>query len=788
MHQVGTIRNQEVSVLDARSWIADVLLADGGVVRLRPAQIADRDSLRAMYGRLSSHTIEMRFFGPATHLLEIDIDRVVTSDGHSRVALLATLGEYVVAVAYYQRSSKDPSTAEIAFIVEDAQQHRGMASIILEHLASIARDQGIEHMIAEIRPDNKAMISVFRQIGFAVNTRLDDSEIHATIDLADTERSLEVARAREHASEARSVARLLNPGSIAVIGASRQPGSIGNEIFRHLLDSSFEGPTFPVNPAARHIAGVHAYPSVVDVPGIIDVAFVALPAERVFEIIPDCASKGIHCLVLFSSFSETEGGRERQERAVQLARAYGMRIVGPECMGIINTDPAVSLNGTLVDTFPMRGRVGFFAQSGALSADILARAMLRGIGVSTLVSAGARADVSVNDLLQYWLNDDATDCVLLYLETIGNPKKFARLARSVSRRKPLILVQAVSPQDRSRSLAMFRQAGVLRVDSLSESLDVAALISTGRLPRGNRVAIIDNTTSIGAIAAAACEVHGLAVIGLQHLGAAAPIDEFRSALAEVLANPEVDSVVTTFLTPVGDRGEAGRVIEELSALTEKPVLVITAGELPSGVPAYSSPEDAVRALGHVAAYVEWLSLPTGGVPSLDRIDRSTASAALSAAERSGESELSEHILVDVLDAYGLGLRPDSAAPEIRVVARVADDDLFGRVLSFGLDGIYSELFGDISWRALPMTDEDAARMIDDIDSAPLLFGYNDGPVADRDALEEFLIRMSRVGFDHPRLASLEVVAGCSEYGVHTISAEGRIADPQHLDDAPRRML
>jgi len=777
---------------DPTTWEADVLLADGGVVHLRPARLDDEAAIRAMHRRLSAETIRFRFFDAYPRLLDHDVERVISADRHDRVALLATLGEDVVGIAYYSRT-RDRREAEVAFLIEDAHQGRGLGSIVLEHLAVIGREAGLRRFTADVLPENRAMVAVFRDAGFDVKAAFDSGSIRLSVDLEPTPRSREVMRAREHHAEARSVARMLTPRSIAVIGAGRRPGTVGYEIFRRIIDTPFAGPVYPVNPAASHIAGVLAYPSIVDVPGDVDVAFVATPADAIPGIVRQCARKGVHALVVLSSGFADAGdeGRARQAALVALARSHGMRLVGPACMGIMNTDPGVSLNGTLVPRLPRRGNVGFFAQSGALSADVLSRAMARGIGVSVLVSAGNRADISGNDLLQYFLDDPATDVVLLYLETFGNPRKFARLARAVSRRKPVVAVQAVAPRERARAEAMFRQAGVIRVDTLGEMLDVATLLSGTALPVGNRVAIIHNMMALGGIAAAACAVYGLEIAGGYPvgLGPSASVDDLAEALTAALADPDVDAVVTAFVPPLGDDQAVVQTIEELAGEGAKPVLVTAPGYVTTRVPSYPSPEEAVRALAHVARYALWRATPPGGVPVLDGIDMQRAAAELAEAETADGGELAGDRLLRLLDAYGIRTAAAGSEPEgVPVTVRLSDDPVFGRALSFGVGGIATDLMEDRSWRALPMTDADAARMIREVRAAPMLFGYGGRPPVDAAAVEDLLMRLARIGTDLPQITELQITADCAGGDrVEVSAAWAAVAPSAAPDDGARRL-
>ena len=771
-------------------WEADVLLADGGVVHLRPVRPDDGDAVQAMHGRLSAETVENRFFEATARVLDRDLDTVLAADHDRLVVLVATLGEQVIGVSYYRWSGAGDD-AEVAFLIEDAHQGRGLGSIVLEHLAAIARESGVRRFTADVRPGNRAMTGVFREAGFDVDAEFDSGSVRLRMSLTPTPRSREVLRAREHTAQARSVARMLAPRSVAVIGASRQPGTTGHEIFRRIVASEFAGPTFPVNPAASSVAGVWAYRSIADVPGPVDVAFVATPPDVIPQAITECAAKGVHALVVLTGgFAETgAAGRARQDELVAAARRHGMRVVGPAGMGIMNTDPAVSLNGTLVRQLPARGSVGLFAQSGALSADVLARAVDRGIGISVLVSAGNRADVSATDLLQYWLDDPATDVVALYLESFGNPHSFARLTRALSHRKPVVAVQAVAPREHARAEAMFRQAGVIRVDTLGELLDVTTLLSGAPLPAGNRVAIISNIMSLGDIAAASCAVQDLEVVGGEplDLGVSATVGDLEHALARVLADPGVDAVVTAFIPPLRDSHAAADVIDRLAAPSAKPVVVTAPGTMAGGVPTYSSPEEAVRALAHAVRYAAWRALPVGKVPLLASIDPQSAMLVLQETEAGGGADLSGERLGRLLAAYGIRSAEGVESPSaVLASVELSDDAVFGRALSFGLAGPVPELVVDRSWRALPMTDVDPGRMIRELRTAPLLWGYGGGQAADLPAVEDLLMRLGRLGADLPQVASLQLDVACTAAECVVVRATATVtAAPS--EDAPRRL-
>ncbi|MFI7468092.1 GNAT family N-acetyltransferase [Nonomuraea sp. NPDC049646] len=692
-------------------WEADVVLADGGTAHVRPIRPADADRLRAFYSRLSAESIYFRFFGPRPRLSDRDVERFTNVDYVNRVALIATIGAEMVAVIRYDRT--EPGEAEVAFLVEDAHQGRGVASVLLEHLAATARERGIERFVADVLPANMKMMGVLRQAGYTAQSQFADGVVRMTLDLTPTETSAEVTTSREHRAESRSIARLLAPGSVAVIGASREPGGVGQTVLRNLLAADFSGPVYPVHRQVRAVAGVRAYPSVTEIDGEVDLAVVAVPAEGVLDVVKECAEKGVHGLVVVSSgFGETgASGRARQDELARIARSYGLRVVGPNCLGIANTDPAVKLNATLAATVPGRGRVGFFSQSGALGTALLQRVAQRGMGISSFVSAGNRADVSGNDLLQYWEEDAATEVILLYLESLGNPRKFTRLARRIARNKPIVVVKSGgTPAGHSAEelglpdsaiSSLFAQAGLIRVDDLIQLFDVGQLLAYQPLPAGPRVALVTNSDALGLLAADSCLAAGLEPRPPVNLGAAAGPAEFGAALAGELAADEVDAAVVIYMPPIpGESDEVAAELLRVSQESAKPVLATFRGHLgmhPSlrvpgssggtpargSIPSYAAPEEAVRALAHVVRYATWRAHPAVPPPELDGLDTARARelvlAALSGApapageEPGGFAEPGPPVEIDateLLSAYGLTVWPAEVvrSPEEAVAA------------------------------------------------------------------------------------------------------------------------
>src|SRR6185312_3841835 len=505
------------------------------------------------------------------------------------------------------------------------------------------------------------------------------------------EDALAVSYEREQRSESRSIARLLTPSSVAVVGASNDEGKIGNALLKHLLDYGFAGPVYPVNPTARHVRGVPAYADIESIPDDVDLAVLAVPADEVAGVVEACRRKRVHGLVVVSGgFGETgPEGREAQRRLVAAARASGMRVVGPNCLGIVNTDPEVRLNASLAPMIPGRGRVGFFAQSGSLGVALLERARARNLGLSTSVSAGNRADVSGNDLLQFWSTDPATEVVLLHLESFGNPRKFARLARRIGRMKPVVAVKSgrhvsVTPGLAGTSVAvpeqsvaaLFASAGVIRVETVAQLFDVATLLAHQPLPEGDRVAIVGNSTAMGVLVADSVLEEGLE---LAHeapvdVGAAAGPAEFAAALRTAVDDERVDAVVAVFLPPLmHGSGEFGPVLREVARDSAKPIVAsfLSAEGVPAdlavldehgmpargSVPSFSTPERAVIALAKTAQYARWRRRPVGTVPELPDVDETAARILVSGvlAGSPDGRDLTDEETLGLLAAYGVPL-------------------------------------------------------------------------------------------------------------------------------------
>ncbi len=640
-------------------WESDVVLIDGGTAHIRPIRPDDLEQLRGLHGRLSPESIYFRFFSPIPRVPEPQLHRLVEVDYRERFALVAELDGLVVAVARYDRG-KDDTAAEVAFVVEDDQQRRGLATVMLEHLAAVARSNGIERFDAETLPDNRAMMDVFRHAGFNVTSHFDSGVIDVSFPLAPSAELDEHIEDRERAAVVASIRRILNPSSIAVIGASRTPGTIGHELVHNLLRGGFAGAILPVNPHAGSIGGIHAYASVSDAPMPPDLAIIAVPADAVAAVVAECGAAHVGGIVIISAgFAELgTDGRAAEAELVKTARRYGMRVVGPNCMGLANTNPLIRMNATFAPVDPIPGNVAFMTQSGALGISLIDESARRGIGISSFVSVGNKADISGNDLLRYWESDDSTAVIALYLESFGNPRKFVRIASRVARVKPIIAVKsgrspagkrgalshsaALATSDDVAELVLSR-AGVTRVDTLEELFDTTQAFASQPPPAGRRVAIVGNAGGPAILAADAATAHGLLVPELSKatqarladlLPAAAalgnPVDivasgspaVFEQALRVVLEDPDIDAVLAIYVPPLPDRDRS--MLDAIAtAAASHPHKTMLATVLAGNetvqlgglkVPTYRFPESAVRSLAHMASRSEWLQSTNTEIP------------------------------------------------------------------------------------------------------------------------------------------------------------------------------
>jgi acyl-CoA synthetase (NDP forming)/RimJ/RimL family protein N-acetyltransferase len=806
-------------------WEADVVASDGGTVHLRPILAEDADKIVAFHGGLSARTRYLRYFSAFPRIPEKTLHRITHVDYRDRVAFVVELGNEIVAMGSYERIGGNDE-AEVAFVVADDHQGRGIGSVLLEHLAAAAQESGIKRFVAIVLAENHSMISVFRDAGYEVARHLDEGEVTLTFDVAATEVTESVMREREQRAEASSIRRMLFPRSVAVVGASNDEGKLGNAVFENLLNMGFDGPLYPVNPEARHVGGVPAYKSLLAIPDPVDLVVVAVPAPAVQEIVEQCAERGVHGLVVISGgFGERGDEDERstglaaQTELVISARANGMRVVGPNCLGVLNTASSVRLNASLAPVPAPAGRTGFFCQSGALGVAILGEAARRGLGVSTFVSAGNRADVSGNDLLQYWESDEGTEVVLMYMESFGNPRKFARLTRRLGRKKPIIAVKAgrgpIAPGLRHTTVevpersvkALFEASGIIRVETLSGMFDIAILLASQPLPEGNRVAIVGNSSAIGVLVANACEAEKLPVVRMDDVGVDASNAVFEATLHSVVEDPEVDAVVVVFVPPLhrASSEEAAQSLKTIAARSTKPIVstflgfegvpeALAAGgpDTPArgSVPSYVSPERAVRALRRAVSYAAWRRQPESAVPEFEDIDPARGAALVEDVLTYAPVGrlLDEAECARLLAAFGMSLSSEIAHGSVEVGFGVFDDRSFGALVNFGISGVATELLDDRGYAAVPLTSRDAEVLIRAPRSLPLLTGYRGAEPCDLGALEQVALRLSAMADALPEVARCDLVVRAAPFGATIASATVAIAPPTaRPDSGPRRL-
>lgn len=594
----------------------EVILRDGRSLRVRHIRPDDKKRLEEFFYRLSEHARRLRFLHPKNYISEAELKYFTEVVPPRRCAFVATTGEAekerIIAVGRYDMLP-DEKSAEIAFAVEDMAQLRGVGTVLLEELAKTALKFNIIRFKARLLQENTRMLEVFESSGFGVDKSIADGVYDITLRIKGQEEFVRRHAEREHVARSAGCRRLLFPKRVAVIGASRNAESVGGALFRNILKDGFNGVVFPINPGADSIAGVLAYPSVQDVPGDIDLAVVVVPAERVLHVVDQCGEKGIKGLVIISAgFGEAGAeGREREKRLHEKILAYGMRLVGPNCLGVLNNGEDVRLNATFSPVTPPSGNIAIGSQSGALGLALLDHAKGINLGIGCFVSIGNRIDISNNDLLEMWEDDEKTGVIVLYLESFGNPRKFGRIARRVSRKKPIIAIKsgrssagAKAASSHTGALAasdvaadaLFCQAGVIRVNTIGEMFNAVEVLSSQPLPKGPRVGILTNAGGPGVLAADASIALGLKVPVLSDgtqaklreflpvaaaltnpvdMIATAPVESYKKALKALLDDDGLDSIILIYIPPLITRPEdvANAVREVMSGYAgAKPVI------------------------------------------------------------------------------------------------------------------------------------------------------------------------------------------------------------------------
>jgi len=856
-----------------------LILRDGSTATVRVASVQDAAALADFFHRLSPESRQHRFFSMAEPSSEFVKSLSDSSNPKSQLTLVVTRiadgHEIIVAAGSYL--ARDENSAEVAIAVEDALQRKGIGSHLLERLALLAARAGFRRFWAVTQLENRGMIDVFRHSGFPLREKLESGYLELDFSVVPTQSSVELSEMRDRVFTAASLRWFFKPASVAVVGASRNPSNIGHRILDALVMNRFQGPVYPINPKAKVIGSMPAYASLSKLPEPVDLAIIAVPPGAVLDTIDECAQCGVKVVIVITAGFAEAGpeGKSLQKQLVEKVRGHGMRMVGPNCMGLLNTDPAISLNASFSPVFPPPGRIAMSSQSGALGLAILALAAQRQLGISSFVSVGNKADVSGNDLLQYWEVDDDTRVILLYLESFGNPRRFARIARRVSRAKPIIAVKAGRTLAGRRAAgshtaalaandvavdALFRQTGVIRAETLDEMFDIAAALENQPLPQGRRIAIVTNAGGPAILCTDACEAGGLTVPELAEqtqdklrtflpatasvsnpvdMIASAGADCYRNAIETLLPASEVDALVVIYIPVDRSGSEAfiqaikdGVAAARAAGATTKPVIaclmsgdgarvVHTADET---IPSYLFPESAAKVLAKAVSYAEWRAKPLAVVPGFSDLKTDAArNIVVHALETRGEGWLSALEIQEVLSAFGIPQAPGGlartsdeaveiatrvgfpvalklASPRVlhksdigavrlnvegesavrktfdeikqegmdgivvqsmirggvELMIGVTDDPLFGPLIAFGLGGVHVEILADVCFRVTPLTDVDAHEMVRGIRGYRLLEGYRGHAPADIDAVEQVLLRISRMVEEIPEIKELDL--------------------------------
>ena len=694
----------------------DVTLAGGETIEINEARDLRAEQIEAFVGGLLPESRRLRFFHATAIETAVEelLHEATDTSGLSIVA--QTMDGRIIAHAAMMRI--DPNRAEVAFAVTEIYQGRGLATIMLGRLAEIASENGIEIFEAVVMPENRAMLDVFTNAGFPTDVHHEGGTIRITLPTAFSDETIARFEERERRATVASLEPIFHPQSIAIVGVSEHADNIGSSILRNLVGFGYTGRIALVHPRATMIGELRAYPRVSAIPGTVDLTIVAVPASAVSDIARDCAVKNVRGLVVISSgFAEigSDEAKARQHELLAIARDAGMRLVGPNCLGIITTDPAVRMHATFGPQRPVAGRLAFLSQSGALGLAIVDFAKELGLGLSSFVSTGNQADVSSNDLLQYWESDPQTSAILLYLESFGNARKFARIARRVGAKKPIVAIKggrtgagaraagshtgalvATSP---ARIDALYERAGIIGTDTLEELFDVAAIVVSQPLPRGNRVAIVTNAGGPAILCADACATHGLEVSVLQEattvrlrevlgpnaglsnpidMTAMASADAYRVVLSIVAADANVDAIIAVYVPPfVAGAGDAVRAIAEAGVDSIKPIVAayLSASarprfnDLPQHTPFLTFAEDAALALSKIVRARNRGEHESARMPNA--IDVKAASAIVASALDAGPGWLSPASVAALLDAFSVPRMAQQIVSSVDDVARAA---------------------------------------------------------------------------------------------------------------------
>jgi acyl-CoA synthetase (NDP forming)/GNAT superfamily N-acetyltransferase len=642
---------------------AYALLADGSTVEIRPADPADFGAVKAMHEAMSPDNTYMRFFNLSRRAAETEARRICREPRRGHVALLALLAGEVVGCASYDALTEPANVAEVAFAVADHMHHRGIATLLLEHLVSYARSHQITVFTAQTLSENTPMLKVFADVGLPVQRHSEDGVIEMTFPLPSEvggtalDSYLNAVAERERSADTASLRHILAPESVVVIGASRRRGTVGRAILDNILTGGYAGRLYVVNPRARQISGEHCLSSVLDLPEPADLAVVAVPAAAVLDVAEQCGRRGVRSVIVITSGLDTAGCAD----LLAVCRRHGMRLFGPNCFGV--TVPAIGLDATFAAQHPKPGVAGLVMQSGGLGIALVDQLTRLGIGISSFASVGNKLDVSSNDMLMWWEQDGVTKLAVLYIESFGNPRKFARTARRVGASMPLLAVEAGRSAAGQRAAAshtaavatplvsreaLYEQAGVITTRSFGELVETAALLASQPVPAGRTVAIVSNIGGAGVLTADACTDLGLtvhrphgptsrrlralvpdtgAVGGPVDTTAAVSTEKFRQCLELLAADDEVDAMIALVL-PTAATGDLMAAIQQaevrvpLTAVVldqAESVRLIPRSEGDGQIPAYGYPEAAAGAMARAARYGAWRTEPRGQVPSLPDI-------------------------------------------------------------------------------------------------------------------------------------------------------------------------
>jgi acyl-CoA synthetase (NDP forming)/GNAT superfamily N-acetyltransferase len=770
------------------------LLADGTTVEIRPADPGDFDAVKAMHEAMSSDNSYLRFFNISRLAAETEARRVCQDPVPGQVALLALADDEVVGVASYV--ALGTGKAEVAFAVADRMHHKGIATLLLEHLVSYARSHQITTFIAETLTENKAMLNVFADAGLPVDRHYADGVFELTFPLPSEDAGptldsyLNAVAERESRAEVASLRHVLAPESVAVIGASRRRGTVGRAIVDNIRVSGYAGRLYTVNPRARQIGGERCLSSALDLPEAVDLAVIAVPAAGVLDVAERCGQRGVRSLVVITA------GLEVAARADLLAvcRRHGMRLVGPDCFGV--AVPGIGLDATFAARPAKPGVTGLVMQSGGLGFAMVDHLSRLGVGISSFASVGDKLDVSGNDMLMWWEHDGLTKLAVLYLESFGNPRKFARTARRVSGTMPVLTVLA----DRSdQSEALFEQAGIITTHGFGELIQATALLASQPVPAGRTVAIVSNVGSAGLLAADACtdlglSVHHPASLTRRRLRSLVPAgtvtgpvdttapvsaEDFRQCLELLAADEDVHAIVAIVL-PTGATGDLEAAIQAAAsheAMSGVPLVAVMLTQpesvrlLPGQIPAYGSPGAAVRALARAVGYSAWRAEPRGHVPAFADVRTSEARALVREFLRQASGRLPPEQTTELLSYYRIPLA-DLPPAGTEVTVRVAADRMFGSLVTFGE--------GPRTARLTPLTDLDADKMIGSASRLP--------PEADLRALRDLLLRVSRLAEDLPEVTDLDLdPVIVSPEGVAVVNARVKVTPYEPQDPFLRKL-